>query len=404
MKNKLIILSLFLYILFYCLDYYFRISPSLIFTQLLHQYHTSALGMGAFASAFYLGYLFMQIPVGILLDRPYYRFVIIASIVLCSLAFIVFIISGQYWLGYLLRWVIGGASAFSFICVLHVTRRHLDPKWFGTISGITIAAGTLTASFLQLGSAFLMQHFTWHHVFISIAASGLVLALLLLLLTSSTPGNMPIENTSQGMSWFKQVRTFSCQPLLLINGAVGGLFYLPTTLFATMWGIPFLKQTYHMSATQGSFGITLLFLGWAIGSPLIGFVMDRVKSYLRISLWCAILATVVSIVIVTGVFKTVSMIWLLLLLFGLFSSAQVIVWKYFSNHCPKAISGYGTAFTNMLILLFAALFHVVVGYFAEGSGSHHALDYQQGLIIMPIAFGAVIVLTIVMIVMQKNKS
>ena len=401
MKNKLIILLLFLYILLPGL--LFSYFSSLIFTQLLQQYHTSALGMGAFASALYLGYLFMQIPLGVLLDRPYYCFVSIASIVLCSLAFIVFIISGQYWLGYLLRWVIGGTSAFSFICVLHVTRRNLDPKWFGTISGITIAAGTLTTSFLQLGDAFLMQYFTWHHVFISIAVSGLVLALLLLLLTSSTPSNMAIDNASQGMSWFKQVRTFSCQPLLLINGAVGGLFYLPTTLFATMWGIPFLKQTYHMSAIQGSFGVTLLFLGWVIGSPLIGFVMDRVTSYLRISLSFAILVTVVSIVIVTGIFKTVSMIWLLLLLFGLISSAQVIVWKYFSNHCPKGISGYGTAFTNMLILLFAALFHVVVGYFAEGSGSHHALDYQQGLIIMPIAFGAVIVLTVVMIVMQKNK-
>ena len=404
MKNKLIVLSLFLYILFYCLDYYFRISPSLVFNEIMHQYQTIPLGMGAFASAFYFGYLIMQIPVGILLDRPYYRFIIIASIVVCSFAFITFIVAKNYWLGYAMRWIIGGTSAFSFICVLHVARRYLDHKWFGTVSGITIAAGTLTASFLQLGSAYLMQYFTWHQVFISIASVGLVLAACLLLLATRVPESSAVQPTRQTTSWFTQIRTFSCQPLLIVNGAIGGLFYLPTTLFATMWGIPFLQQTYHMTDTQASFGITLLFLGWAIGSPAIGFIMDRIRSYLFISLGCAVLATIVSVIIVFGSFTATSTVWTLLFLFGLFSSAQVIVWKYFGSHCPKEISGYGTAFTNMLILLFAALFHVVVGYFCDGNSAHPTIDYQNGLLIMPIAFGAVVILTLFMMRKQSNKA
>ena len=398
-----VIVALGLYILFYCLDYYFRISPSLVFHELQHQYHTDAIGMGAFASAFYMGYLIMQIPSGIMLDRlPLYR-VVIPAIILCTLAFIGFVLSHHYWSGYLLRWVVGATSAFSFIAVIYIARQYLDVKWFGLVSGITIAAGTVSASIAQLASAILMQYFHWHTIFITLALWGFVVSTLLLLPWLKLPPKT--RSTISQTSWWQQVKQFSCHPLLILNGLVGGLFYLPTTLFATMWGIPFLQGEYHFSATAASFGVTMLFAGWAIGAPIIGGLADRTTHYMRLVSVGALLGALVSVILVYIEPSLSWMVWLLLFLFGLFSSAQVVVWKCFRDYCPKAIAGYGVAFTNMLIMVFGAVFHLAVGWLMQHvvNIQAHSLDYKLGLSIIPIAFMLVLILSFIMPVFQSRR-
>ncbi len=398
-----VVMAITLFILFYCLDYYFRISPSLVFHQLQHQYHTDTLGMGAFASAFYLGYLVMQIPSGIILDRLSLYRVVVPAILICTLAFIGFVLNHHYWSGYVLRWVISGASAFSFISVIYIARQYLDIKWFGLVSGITIAAGTVSASIAQLVSALLMQHFHWHSIFIALALWGFVVAVLLLL-----PGlRLPPRQTKPASqtSWWHQVKQFSRHPLLILNGLVGGLFYLPTTLFATMWGIPFLQGEYHFSATAASFGVTMLFVGWAIGAPVIGSLADRTNHYMRLVSVGALCGALISMVLVYLEPGASWMVWVLLFLFGLFSSAQVVVWKCFRDYCPKDIAGYGVAFTNMLIMLFGAVFHLAVGWLMSRVAylQPDSLDYKLGLSIIPIAFMLVLILSFIMPLFQVRR-
>lgn len=398
-----VVMAITLFILFYCLDYYFRISPSLVFHQLQHQYHTDTLGMGAFASAFYLGYLVMQIPSGIILDRLSLYRVVVPAILICTLAFIGFVLNHHYWSGYVLRWVIGGASAFSFISVIYIACQYLDIKWFGLVSGITIAAGTVSASIAQLVSALLMQHFHWHSIFIALALWGFVVAVLLLL-----PGlRLPPRQTKSASqtSWWHQVKQFSRHPLLILNGLVGGLFYLPTTLFATMWGIPFLQGEYHFSATAASFGVTMLFVGWAIGAPVIGSLADRTNHYMRLVSVGALCGALISMVLVYLEPGANWMVWVLLFLFGLFSSAQVVVWKCFCDYCPKDIAGYGVAFTNMLIMLFGAVFHLAVGWLMSRVAylQPDSLDYKLGLSIIPIAFMLVLILSFIMPLFQMRR-
>ncbi len=53
---------------------------------------------------------------------------------------------------------------------------------------------------------------------------------------------------------------------LVINAIVGGLFYLPTSVLAAVWGVSFMETHYQLSQPSAATGITFLFLGWAIGS------------------------------------------------------------------------------------------------------------------------------------------
>ena len=155
-------LALGLAIGFFCLDYFYRMSIGLVVPQLINQYHTDPIGIGAFASAFYLGYVLFQLPGGYLLDELPLQKTIAGFVCICSIAFLCFIYMHHFYMGLLMRFVLGAASALSFITVLHVARHHFKPAYFGLISGVTIAAGTLTGSLIQVYTAYAMRHIDWH--------------------------------------------------------------------------------------------------------------------------------------------------------------------------------------------------------------------------------------------------
>ena len=60
---------LILFILFFSWEFFLRISPSLVITQLATQYNTNAIGLGAIAGFYYLGYSLIKIPAGIIIDK-----------------------------------------------------------------------------------------------------------------------------------------------------------------------------------------------------------------------------------------------------------------------------------------------------------------------------------------------
>ncbi len=165
---------LFLGFLFYSLDYFFRISQSIIVTPLMQQYHITAIGIGSFASAFYLGYALCQIPVGYCLERLPTHVFFSASAFLCSISYCLFLFCHHFWLGYLLRFVIGATSAVSFIGILYLARVTLSSNTFSLVAGLAISIGTVSASLVQVLGVFLMKHLSWQVALSLFALTGLI--------------------------------------------------------------------------------------------------------------------------------------------------------------------------------------------------------------------------------------
>src|SRR3954470_19954672 len=55
--------------LFYCYEYFLRISPSVMTQDLMRVYHLDAAMLGNLAAFYYYAYTPMQLPVGVLMDR-----------------------------------------------------------------------------------------------------------------------------------------------------------------------------------------------------------------------------------------------------------------------------------------------------------------------------------------------
>jgi len=62
-----------------------------------------------------------------------------------------------------------------------------------------------------------------------------------------------------------------------VNGMYGCLVYLPTTVFAELWGIPYLQHAHGLSAQGAGLANSLLFLGFILGAPLMGYISDKLQ-------------------------------------------------------------------------------------------------------------------------------
>lgn len=361
LKIHLILASV---IAFYCLDFFYRISPGLVQSALINQYTTDALGFSSFASAFYLGYVLFQLPAGVMLDKFTVKNTVIMFIAICNIAFLCFIYSSNLSVGILSRFILGAASSLSFIVVLHVARNFYSKKFFGFISGITIAAGTLGGSLIQIIYSVVMDKIAWQKFFALSVIVGFCICCYFALIKHDQKAQDAIPLSKSKTNYktlFKDTLALIKTPGFITNGLLGGLFYLPTSLLAAAWGVSLFELNYGLNKAQAALCITLLFCGWSVGSPLIGYLNDNVRHYRNTIMISSTLAGIISILVINYVNLLGHYVYGAIFLLGLFSSAQVSVWNIFNRICPKNISGIGISLTNMLIMISPSLFHCIEG-------------------------------------------
>jgi MFS family permease len=379
MKQRYWLLSLAM--LFFCLDYYYRISPSLFVSQLMSQFSISAVGVAVFASIFFFGYLLVQIPAGRLLEKYSLKYTLFLTMLLCPLSYLLFLSFSNLLVAYSFRFINGITAAFSFIATLYIAKHYFDKKWFGFISGLAIAVGTLVSSGLQIISSILMASLSWRMPIILFSICGILLSFgFLFFKTNKTTET----NQEEKVTAWLQVKYFFQNKYLIINSLIGGIFYLPASIYDALWGIPFMEKFYHLSTIAAASGITVKFAGDTIGSLLFGYLSIYVRKTTAIINIAAIAALIVTTFLVYVNVQSVIYVYSLLLLFGLFAGAQVLVWRIFIELCDIKISTMGVAITNVLIMGIISAFHFVVGVLLNST--HHAINYKLGLSIMPISF------------------
>src|SRR5665213_3391541 len=82
--------------LFYCYNYFLRVSPSVMQGELTHAFHITATQFGTLAGFYYWAYTPMQIPAGMIYDKFGVRVVLCMACLVASLGLSVFVASDSY--------------------------------------------------------------------------------------------------------------------------------------------------------------------------------------------------------------------------------------------------------------------------------------------------------------------
>lgn len=390
--------------LFYCYNYFLRVSPSVMQLELTQAFHITATQFGTLAAFYYYAYTPMQIPAGMIYDKFGVRVVLCIACLLAVVGLNVFIAANNFFTAGVGRFLIGLGSAFAYIGTLKLASIWLPPNRFATVAGLTTAVGMTSGALAETYLTKIIETISYKAALHTALIAGIALSVIIILLVRNQPKTQTtLRNEMQTPINIKQLisalHLIFTNPQMWLIGIIGCLLYLPSSVFLDLWGIPYLKSVYHLTAEQAGLISSYTFYGWIISGPIIGAYSDKIKRRrmpLTITGFFAALLLCV-VFYVPGI--DTSILYTMFFMIGFCCGAHPLCFALGKETNPLQISGTSVAVTNMLIMAGGAIFQPVVGKLLDlhttstlgvnGLPIYTASDYTFALSVIPIgvAFG-----------------
>lgn len=381
---------------FFCAEYFARLAPSVMVKQLMKAFQVDALGLGTLSAFFYIAYLVMQLPVGMLIDRYGAHRLLCLSALVCGLSCFLLGFSDSLWMAELSRFMIGFGAAFAFVGTLKLASIWFPPERFGLLAGSTQAIGMLGAAVGEGPVALTVSVIGWRATMHWMGLILIILALLIGLFVKGHPkqklAQPDYQLTSLQSMWQGLILVLK-NPQTWWVSLFAALIYAPTGSFAELWGVTYLETVDHLSHHVAAEAIGMIFLGWGLGGPLSGWISDRL-GLRKPNLYCSAIASLcfLSIVLYVPGLPTLA-IFACLFLYGVSNTGLVTAYALSGEINQQSVSGISMAFTNMSSVLLGTLIQPFVGgllnlnwqgVMLEGVKVYSVSAYQYAMCVMPI--------------------
>ena len=257
--------------LFFFYAWILRVAPSVMIDELMRDFAVGAAAVGHLSAFYFYGYAGMQIPVGLLMDRFGPRRLMTVAALGCAAGCLLFALAPTLWALSLGRFVIGATAAFSLVGAMTVAGQWFPPARFALLSGLAMMLGMAGGVFGQAPLRLLVDQFDWRQASLALAGGGVLLALAVVVTVRDRV--RPSGSLRQVMAGLGQVGR-NRQTWLIALAGLGTTG--PLLGFAGLWGVPYLVLTQGLDRTAAAGVTSMVFIGWGVGAPVIGWLSDRI--------------------------------------------------------------------------------------------------------------------------------
>lgn len=364
--------------LFYFYEYFLRTAPSVMENELSQFFNITAAGLGSLIGAYYYTYAPLQIVAGVAMDRFGGRKVVPFAVLLCALGSWIFI-SPNFWFSMIGRMLIGAGSSCAFVSVIFIATNWIPRQHLALLTGLTQACGMLGAILGQKYAEILMRNNSWQTVWKQSFFVGLILTVILFFIIPRRPLHIQQKIKAQGYQHiFQNLKDVALNKQTWLAGIFGGCIFLPTTVLAMIWAVPFFQNIYQMPLQQITTLSSMLFVGWIIGSPLMGLISDHYRNR-KYTMAVGISLTLLFVLIILYIPNLPYYALIFCMLFiGIFSGTELIAIAFTCEVNPTYAKGAAIGVTNFIIFAFSALLAPFVGIILNWLH-----DYKIALIVIP---------------------
>jgi len=385
--------------LFYCYNYFLRVSPGVMQDQLTAAFHINATAFGALAGLYYWSYTPMQLPAGMIYDKYGVRFVLSTAVLTAVAGLWVFISADHYMTAAIGRLMIGAGCAFAYIGTLKLAALWLPANRFAFVAGLATAAGMTSGAMAQQYLTRITKLISYHDALYSVLIVGVALSILVVLAVRNPPAlskdvYSPMQSTSTLKGLLADLKQIFTNKQMWLIGIIGCLVYLPSSVFLDTWGVPYLNGVYGLSKSDAVNTIGFTFYGWIVAGPLIGALSDKLRLRKLPLALTGFFAAVFLCVIFYGPILNISLLNFIFFMVGFCCGAHSICFALGKENNPVHLSGTAVATTNMLIMAGGMIFQPLAGKLldmhasgllgADGLRIYTSSDYNFALSIIPL--------------------
>lgn len=349
-----------------------RVSPSVMTEELMRDFAIGGAGIGLLSGLYFYTYAAIQLPVGLMVDRVGARKLMSIALVVCALCCFAFAGSESLLWASISRALIGASVAFAFVGTLSIASMFFPSSRFAMLAGILLAVGMCGAIAGQAPLRLLMDGVGWRDTFRVLGLIAFVLAVLIYLVVPKRPVQPVSAQTVKSAGGGIRAVLINRQSWLC---GIAGYGLSATMLsFAGLWAVPWLSSTHDMDKTQAASIASIMFVGWAIGSPVMGWLSDALGRRKPVLITGASLALITLIVIIHVDIQHPGILALLFLVNGLGCCSMVVCFGLVRewNHASNTASAVG--FTNMWIVASGAVMQPLIGWLLDRQWSGEMLN------------------------------
>jgi len=333
----------------FCLNTAAAVFSSAIKTTL----HASNFGVSIATGAFILGFACMQIPAGYLLDKFNARFIVSTGVFLLALGNLITSISDNLIIFSLSNFLQGIGAAFSFIAAAILISQWFSSRVFPILFGLTQTISCISAGIIHYNFTILLQTHSWSEIYQGLAIFGFLLFILTLLLVKT-----PLSyKRPAGISLKKSLASVLHNKQIWLSSIAAATSFGVLLAYGSVWYLQI--QTYYLVQNLDAMIISgMIFFGIGIGTPLLGWCSNLVKSrimVIHITLVLGTMALLLGIYLPHFNLTTLIPIKIISFLIGFLLSGSMLFYTIVSEISSDSTRGVAISFLNTAVFIFNTL-------------------------------------------------
>jgi MFS family permease len=400
-NNKITVIGLlmwFMAALFFFDEFFLRVFVGTIAKNIMSDFKLNAQMFSFMGAAYYLSYSIMQIPVGFLVDRFGVKKSLSFACIICAVGVFIFSFTQNFYVGVFSRLLIGLGSSFGFVSLLILALNWFPVKYFGFFSGFSQFLGGVGPFLAGAPLVILLAvvNNNWRLILFFIGIFTILLAILIMLFLKDKPKN--VLNKVSFIS--KQVSVKDVLLKLIKNKQVilivltAGIGYVSIPILGAYWGVTFL-ETKGISKTAASTIVSFIWIGYAIGCPIIGKCSDLIKRRKPFLICGLTLGCISTFALLAIHFINIYYLSFVFFIIGISGSSLTLTFPLVTEHSGQESKGIAMGMNNTVVMGMGAIVPPICTFLIQHSAKNHSTtsvlnylekDFLIGLSVMPFLF------------------
>ena len=346
--------------------------------------------VGMIAAVYTWVFAIAQLFAGALLDKLGSRKVLIPAIALVALGTFLFAFAQSFEMLLLSQVILALGSCAGFVGAGYVGGVWFGMAKFGVMFGLVQLVAAMSSAFGQTGFDFALSNWDWRTLITAFGVFGIgLLVAAIIFVRNPTP--VASENLSAGKfvgSVLAAIDEVLKKVQIWFIALQGAITFGMMLALGVVWG-PKLLVAHGIEQSTANYATACLWLGLALGSPLINKISDMMKS----RKWPIMISTLVQLgALAAAIYLPINgmMAMVLYFIFGFANAGHMLNFTSAGDIVPPRLIGTSASIVNGMMFVLGGILMGLPGKLLSGTQGLLP-DYQHAmslcLVALAIAFG-----------------
>lgn len=362
-----------------------------IAANIMQDYHIQADKMAWLSSIYYLSNVLFLFVAGMVLDRFSIKNTLLIAMFFCVASTFLLAYSHSFYTALFCRFITGIGSAFCFLGPVRLASHWFPPRRMALVTGAIVTMAMAGGMLAQYPLTKLVLLVGWRQAVQDVGILGFSMLIVMFFWIKERP-QVALRQHVKPINVMAAAKKAYLNSQYLRAAFYASLMNMAIAVFGAMMGTLYLEQRLDIGSAQASMVNGMLFFGAIIGSPLVGWLSDKIGLRI-IPMKVGVITSFLTLLVILYLPVSYSLMAFLFFLLGFFTSAQIISYALVAESSPPAMTATAVSVISILTQGGYIIYQNLFSYLLTNHSGMHIINgtpvysfgaYQYAAIILPL--------------------